>query len=75
MVSAMDSGVSSRRRLRWARRFLPRALGLRGRIVLLVLIALPPMLLLPGAGTQVTVALPLAPHKNANGAENVRAVA
>lgn len=48
MASVTDSGASSRRR-RWLQRlyrFLPRALGLRGRIVLLVLIALLPMLML-----------------------------
>jgi signal transduction histidine kinase len=48
MVSVTDSGVSSRRR-HWLRRLYrlrPRTLGLRGRIVLLVLIALLPMLIL-----------------------------
>src|SRR6185437_12211416 len=48
MVSVTDSRVSSRRR-HWQRRLYrlrPRALGLRGRIVLLVLIALLPMLIL-----------------------------
>jgi signal transduction histidine kinase len=29
----------------------------------------------PGEGTRVTITLPLAAHKNANGAEDVRAVA
>jgi signal transduction histidine kinase len=48
MGSATDSGGTSRRSI-WLRRLyrvMPRALGLRGRIVLLVLIALLPMLVL-----------------------------
>src|SRR5215469_2641412 len=48
MLSLMQRGVSARCHywLRGARRFPPRALGLRGRIVLLVLIALLPTLIL-----------------------------
>jgi signal transduction histidine kinase len=48
MALVTDSGASSRRR-QWKRRLYrmrPRAIGLRGRIVLLVLIALLPMLVL-----------------------------
>ena len=49
MVSVTSEGsVRTRRRLkpRWLRRLLPRAVGLRGWIVLLVLVALLPTLVL-----------------------------